>query len=182
MVILLMATWLSCGPVIQEEFMKTGSISVPLQDMSENPDPYKGKLFILGGLIADTKATKKGSLIEAVYIPVDSRGYLKETDRSTGRFLAYYPKERGILDPLIYKKGKAITIAGEFIGAQKGKLDEMDYTYPLLEIKDIYLWTEGNASYYWPYPYSYPFWYYPYSYQWYSPWWGPYPLNPYWYW
>lgn len=86
------------------------------------------------------------------------------------------------MDPLIYKKGKTITIAGEFIGAQRGKLDEMDYTYPLLEIKDVYLWAERNASYYWPYPYSYPFWYYPYSYQWYGPWWGPYPLNPYWYW
>src|SRR5512135_2083557 len=106
LVILLVATWLSCSPVIQEEFIKAGSISVPLQDMSESPDPYKGKLFILGGLIADTRTTNKGSLIEAVYIPVDSRGYLRETDRSMGRFLAYYPKERGILDPLIYKKEK----------------------------------------------------------------------------
>jgi len=179
-VVFFVAAWVSCTPVIQEEFMKAGSISVPLSDMSENAGPYKGKLFILGGLIAETKATKRGSLIEAVYIPVDSRGYLKATDRSMGRFLAYYPKERGLLDPLIYKKGKAITVAGEFTGTQKGKLDEMDYTYPLLEIKDIYLWPERSASAYWSYPSYYPFWYYPYPYQWYGPWWGPYPPTPYW--
>jgi outer membrane lipoprotein len=178
--VFLVATWLSCAPVIQEEFMRTGSISVPFPDMSENPGLYKGKLFILGGLIADTRAIKKGSLIEALYIPVDSRGYLQTTDRPMGRFLAYYPKERGLLDPLIYKKGKAITIAAEFAGTQKGKLDEMDYTYPLLEIKEIYLWPERSESYYWPYPAYYPYWYYPYSYHWRGPWWGPYPLNPYW--
>jgi len=67
-VVFLVAAWVSCAPVIQEEFMKAGSISVPLSDMSENAGPYKGKLFILGGLIAETKATKRGSLIEAVYI------------------------------------------------------------------------------------------------------------------
>ena len=178
----LAVTLVSCGPVIHEEFMKAGSISVPLGDMTENPGPYRGKLFILGGLIADTRATEKGSLIEAAYIPVNSRGYLQGTDRATGRFLAYYPKEKGLLDPLIYKRGKEVTIAGEFIGTQKGKLDEMDYTYPLLEIKDIYLWGERSMTYYWPYPYSYPFWYSPYPFHWYGPWWGPYPLSPYWYW
>ncbi len=164
----------SCAPVLHEEYMKAGLIDVPLSDMRENPEFYKRKLFILGGIIVNTKITEKGSLIEALYIPVNSKGYLRESGRSRGRFLAIYPKDSGLLDPVIYRKGKEITVAGEFIETRKGRIDEMEYTYPVFEIKEIYLWAERREYYYYPYypPYYYPYW-------WYDQWWRPY---PYWFW
>ncbi|MEW6601792.1 MAG: Slp family lipoprotein, partial [Nitrospirota bacterium] len=54
------------------------------------------------------------------------------------------------------------TLAGEFIDMRKGKIGEMDYVYPLFEIKEIYLWEElKERDYYYYYlPPPYPYWYY----------------------
>lgn len=179
LIVLITMLLFSCAPVIRKDIMETATINIPLSEVRENPDLYRGKIFILGGIIVNTKIIEKGSLIEAVHMPVDSRGYIEDVNRSNGRFLAFYPKDKGLLDPLIYRKGREITIAGEFIETRTGKIDEMEYTYPLFEIKDIHLWEEIKAYYISP---PYPSWYYPYQYPyWYEPWWRyPHP-PPYWY-
>lgn len=159
----------SCAPVLRQDLMSSGSTAVPMSRIKETPLLYAGKLFILGGLIIKTKSTAAGSLIEAVYIPVDSSGYLKGKEYAQGRFLALYPKEMGFLDPEIYRKGREITLAGEFVELRAGRIDEADYTYPVFEIKQIYLWKEEKdyipppyPPYYSPYPYPYwwndPYW------------------------
>jgi outer membrane lipoprotein len=159
----------SCAPVLDRKLMNEGVRNVPFSELREAPDAYRGKIFILGGLIVETRFTEIGSQIEALYVPVDSYGYLKENEHSMGRFLAISPSERGLLDPLIFTKGREITLAGEFLEIRNGKIDEMEYAYPVFEIKQIYLWEE--REYYYP---GYPY-YYPYPYWWYDPWWRPYP-------
>ena len=167
----------ACTPVLNRDLMREGERNVPLSQVREHPDTYQGKLFILGGLIVDTRVTDKGSLIEALFVPVSSLGYLKDLDQQYGgRFLALFPRTSGMLDPLIYKKGREITLAGTFLENRQGKIYEMEYTYPVFEIKQIYLWDEQRDYYMMPgYPY-YPS--YPYSYGWYDPWWQPYPYYP----
>ena len=155
----------SCAPVLNRQLMNEGVRDVQFSQLREAPDAYRGKIFILGGLIVETRITGRGSQIEALYLPVDSYGYLKETEQSMGRFLAIYPSEKGLLDPLVYEKGREITLAGEFLEIRKGTIDEMEYAYPVFEIKQIYLWDERE--------------YYPYPYWSYDPWWRPYP-SPYW--
>jgi hypothetical protein len=59
--------------------------------------------------------------------------------------------------------------AGEFLEIRKGKIDQMEYAYPVFKIKQIHLWE--REEYYSP---GYPY-YYPYPYWWYDPWWRPYP-------
>jgi outer membrane lipoprotein len=154
----------ACTPVLNREFMHEGLRDVPLSQVREHPDAYQGKLFVLGGIIVDTKVTDKGSQIEALALPVNKLGYLRDMEKYEGRFLALYPRTSGMLDPLIYKKGREITFAGTFVENRQGKIDEMEYAYPVFEIKQIYLWEE--REYYYPiYPY-----YYPYPYWWYDPW------------
>ncbi len=169
----------ACSPVLNRELMDQGARDVPFSRLRETPEAYKGKLFILGGLIVETRLIEKGSQIEALSVPVDSHGYLKDTGRSNGRFLAVYPRSKGLLDPLVYKRGREITLAGEFVEARKGKIDEMEYVYPVFEIREVYLW-EVQRDYYWPayyYPYYDPFYYRsPFLY---DPWGRPY-SNPYW--
>jgi len=75
---------------------------------------------------------------------------------SEGRFLILTDK---YLDPYIFRRGKKITIAGEILGEKIKPLGEMDYRYPIVSSKQIYLWPE---YYYRPYPYYY----------YYDPWWG----------
>jgi hypothetical protein len=69
------------------------------------------------------------------------------------------------------------------MGVRKGKIDEMEYSYPVFEVRQIYLHEEyQNYPYAWPYyPYYYPY-YSPYYYR--SPYmydpWGRYYPGPYW--
>jgi outer membrane lipoprotein len=166
----------ACSPVLNRELMNQGTREFSLAHLRETPEASKGRLFILGGLISETKLTEKGAQVEALFVPVNSSGYLKSGVYREGRFLAIYPKSKGILDPLVYRKGREITLAGEFIEARKGKIDEMEYVFPVFEIKEIYLWDE-RKDYYGPgyYPY-YPYYNYPFLY---DPWGRPYP-SPYW--
>lgn len=167
-VVLLLAV-ASCAPVIRRDLMDAGIRNVPLSEVRHNPDSYKGKLFILGGVIAGTRVTPEGSLVEALHVRVDSLGYL--TGGVDGRYLALFPKEGGILDPLIFRGGKRITVAAEFLEVREGMLDESKYAYPYFEIRQIHLW-EDSVYYYPPQHFYYPYYWWGYPY----PWWG----GPYW--
>jgi outer membrane lipoprotein len=163
----------SCAPVLDRQLMREGQRNVSFDELRSNPDAYRGKLFILGGLIVETRFTEQGSQLEVLSVPVDSSGYLKESERSNGRFLAVYPKSKALLDPIIYKKRREVTLAGEFREIRKGRIDEMEYEYPVFEIRQIYLFEEQQYYNMYPYPY------YPYPY-WYNPYWGPWPPPPGW--
>ncbi|RKY39755.1 MAG: hypothetical protein DRP85_09575, partial [Candidatus Makaraimicrobium thalassicum] len=66
----------------------------------------------------------------------------------------------------IYSQGRKITVAGEVKGKKIKPLGEVEYTYPLISSKEIYLWPKEKEVtypyphyfYYWPYPF-YPYWY-----------------------
>ena len=172
-----------CAPVLDRGLMDQGAREFQLFHLVETPEVFKDHLFILGGVIVETKLTEMGSQIEALFIPVNASGYLKDTSHYQGRFLAVYSRSKGILDPLVFKKGREITLAGDFMEVRKGKIDEMEYSYPVFEVRQIYLHEEyQNYPYAWPYyPYYYPY-YSPYYYRspfMYDPW-GRYYPGPYW--
>ncbi|OPY64702.1 MAG: Outer membrane protein slp precursor [Syntrophorhabdaceae bacterium PtaU1.Bin034] len=159
----------SCATVLRKDLMQTGIRDFSFADLTAAPDVYKGRLFILGGVIAGTSVTENGSLVEALYVPVDSSGYLEDRKPSV-RFLALYPKERGILDPMIYRKNRQITLAGIFTGTQRGKIDSMEYTFAVFQIEQIYLWEERPVVQYVPYPWG-PYWGPPWPYRYYPYYW-----------
>ncbi len=163
---LLIISLSSCAHVISKDIRKNSDPSLTLRQVSQNPKAYQGKLVIWGGEIIETTNQKDGSTqIEVFQRSLGSRGEPMNTVASEGRFLALADN---YLDPYIYRRGKKITVAGELIGEKIQPLGEMDYHYPLLSSKQIYLWPE---YYYYPYPYYYydPWWYYPYYPRW---WWG----------
>ncbi len=137
-----------CAPVLDRGLMDTGAREFQLFHLVETPEVFKDHLFILGGMIVETKLTEKGSQIEALFVPVNSSGYLRDSARYEGRFLAVYPRYKGLLDPMIYKRGREITLAGDFVEVRKGKIDEMEYAYPVFEIRQVYLWEEHKDYYY----------------------------------
>ncbi|OPY69918.1 MAG: Outer membrane lipoprotein Slp family protein [Syntrophorhabdus sp. PtaU1.Bin050] len=156
----------SCTSVLRKDLMERGVRNFSLDQLVRNPEPYKGKLFILGGIIAETTLTETDSVVNALYVPIDFAGYPKDV-KPNGRFLALYPKERGILDPLIYGMHRKITVAGIFTGTEPGKIGQMNYIFPVFRVEEMYLW-EKSESYPWcaygPYPYRDPCY-------WGSPWW-----------
>ena len=153
-----------CVHVISKDLRTKSDPTLTLGQVRKNPNAYKEKLVVWGGEIIDTVNQSDGTTqIEVFQKPLGWRGEPKDTVASEGRFLAIADKD---LDPYIYRRGKKITVAGEIIGEKIKPLGEMEYRYPVLSGKQIYLWPQY-------YYYSYP---YPYYYN--DPWWG----YPYWGW
>jgi outer membrane lipoprotein len=169
----------ACSPALDRSLMEQGAREFRLSHLTETPEVFKDHLFILGGVIIETRLVAEGSQVEALYVPVDRYGNLGGSSTYEGRFIALLPRAKGLLDPMIYKKGREITIAGDFTGVRKGKIDEMEYLYPVFEIRQLHLWEE-RRDYYWPYGYGYPYYYPTYWYPWCSdPWGRPYHCGPY---
>lgn len=166
-----------CAPVLDRDLMDAGARQFQLSHLVETPEVFRDHLFILGGVIVETKLTEQGSQVEALFVPVNSSGYLRDVAPYQGRFLAVYARSKGLLDPLIYRKGRQITLAADFMGVRKGKIDEMEYPFPLFEIRQVHLWEEHPYyDYAWPYPYYYAYpYYYPPYYYYYG---APYPYGP----
>lgn len=166
----ILALCASCAaPVIKKEVLTQAVVADPVK-IRTAPETAKGRLFILGGLIVAVKNEQSGSTIEAIFIGVDEKGYLKEGEYGP-RFLA---RTGDFIDPVIYKAGRTVTVAGEFTGIEKGRIGEMEYEYPIFEIKDLYLWPEEKVH---AMP---PWWYDPWYYWWYDPWWRYRYPPPYW--
>jgi outer membrane lipoprotein len=129
---------------------------------------------MLGGEVLNAKRLKDATRIETLQLPLDEDG-IPVTDRtaSEGRFLAV---KKEFLDPATLPHGTRVTIVGEVTGAATLPLDETEYTYPVLEIKDLKVWQKMDvlARQYRPYPYR------PYPY---GPlYWRPWGYSPYWWW
>ncbi len=96
-------------------------------------------------------------------IPLD-RSLRPEADRTTsrGRFIAV---QKEFLDPATIPPGTRLTIVSEVTGSVADKLDETDYTYPMVEIKSLKVWPHGDTlsglpSYYYPPSYYWRPYYY----------------------
>lgn len=164
----------SCAHVISRD-IRSQALDVPFEVVKTDVLKYNGSIFVWGGFIAESKVEKGDTWIEVVQNPIDRYGNIINTDVSGGRFLARY---KGHLDPLIYESGRMVTVAGVLRGTRKQPLDGAEYTYPVLEVIEIYLWKKEEPYYYYE-PYYYDPFYYdpylryrrPYPYWWHDPWW-----------
>ena len=156
------------------------SESLSFSEIKAFPEEHKGKLVILGGQILSAKRLADSTELIILHLPlIGQREPTTELTHSQGRYIAYQQK---FLDPATVPSGTRITLVGELSGSVIQKLDETDYTYPTLTIKQFKVWPTYSSDYprYGP---GYPFWGpYPYAY----PYWGPrgrfYGHYPYWYW
>lgn len=158
-----------CAPAIDRNLLREGSREASFEALRQNPGGFEGRLFVLGGVIVKTRLTQAGPEIEAIHVPVDRYGYFEEQGRSEGRFIATVPAVERLLDPEVFRTGRRVTIAGEFRGLRKARIDDMEYVYPVFRIRDIHLWKKERV--YYP-AYYYNPWFYPYPYYFRDPWWS----------
>ena len=152
--LLLFIFFSGCLP-ISKQLRAQADKTLTFQQVFQNPDACKGKIVIWGGEVVETINQKDGTtLIIVLQRPLD---WTQEPEfrRSEGRFIILV---EGYVDAYVFRRGKRITVAGEIQGKKVMRLGELEYPYPLLLSKQIYLWGE---YYYYPYPY---YWYYPYGY------------------
>jgi outer membrane lipoprotein len=126
------------------------------REVLNDPERYKDQMVILSGVIIETKNTKEGTLLTVLQRPAGFRGKPKDVDESEGRFLAL---DIRYLDVNVFAKGRVVTVGGEVQGKRVLPLDEIEYAYPLIYVKEIYLWPVVEKRYYSPYyPYDHWWW------------------------
>lgn len=122
---------------VSKDTLRLADRSVTYPALKENPEQFTGRFVHLGGTIAGVRNTASGGIIEVVQVPLDRSGKPGERSHSEGRFLA---QGNTFLDPLIYKPGTLMTVVGEVKGKKVGLLDNVEYHYPVILIKESYLW------------------------------------------
>lgn len=172
-VLLLACLFLSaCAHPVSEQSMKLVDKSITYSRLRENPDEYRGSYVLVGGIIASVRNTPQEGQLEVVQMPLDSSGMPKDTYNSEGRFIATANR---FLDPLIFKQGRNVTMVGDVKGKVVQSLDQIQYTYPLIGIRELRVWSDEEVERK-QYPPAYP-------YYWNDPWWpywfyGPGPFRP----
>ena len=159
--------------------------TVSFSQVQSDPQQYVGRTVMFSGMALQAKRLKDGTEIEILQMPTGEGLSLSEAKtRSEGRFLAI--QSQGFLDPAVIDKDTPLTVVGEVKGVKSKALDQGEYQYPVLDIKQLIDWNDVRrrdyyddyeSSYYGRYVGSYygPWSYYGFG----SPFAGPYGLYPY---
>ena len=124
-----------CAHQISEKTRALADRTITFAMLRENPDAYRGKLVILGGVIAVVKDVQEGTQLEVVQYELDSRETPDETTISGGRFLAITPY---ILEISKCRPGTVVSLAGEVAGKKNQALQGAEYTYPVINIRELH--------------------------------------------
>jgi outer membrane lipoprotein len=146
------------------ELRTAATSDLSLNEVRKDPSEHKGRTVLWGGKVAQTLVKSEGTLIELVQFPLDKRLKPEDVDVSEGRFLVL---ENRYLDPMIFRNGRKITVVGKIQGSRTMKLDEIAYTYPLVDAETLYLWEEEPPE---TRIYNYPVHPYWHGHRW---WWHP---------
>ena len=126
-----------CSYAISPDVTRTADRTITFDNLQADPLSSKGKTVIFGGIIAQIKNIKTGTLIEVVQKELDYWGRPRHTDRTGGRFIVFQPR---YLDNLVFAPGREITVAGEVTGTGETSLSGSGSSYVLLNAREIKLW------------------------------------------
>jgi len=127
----------ACAPVISQEKLKTADGQLGFDQILRNPDAYRGKTVLLGGSIIKTTPYPGKMQMVVLQHPLGYRNKPAHESTSMGRFILSAP---GFWDPAIYRAGRLVTIVGTVTGKETRSLGEIEYAYPLIANKELYLW------------------------------------------
>jgi len=137
----------------------------PVAAVQSKPEAYIKKPVTWGGVILSSEAKQSGTEIILLAKRLDSSTRPFETDTALGRFIAQI---KGFVDPAVLAKGRELSVNGVITGAEKRKVGEFEYLYPVVIVNSYHLWpvrVKYYDDYYWD-PWYGP-WYYPYPYHYY---------------
>lgn len=151
----------STGEVIPPSLQASIDTTVTFQQLRDSPQAHQGRLVVLGGEVLAARRLQDGTRLEVLQLPLD-RSLRPEPDRmaSLGRFFAVHKE---FLDPATLPPGTRLTVVGEVSGATTDKIDDIDYTFLVVEIKSLKVWPQMEffSPSPFPSPTVPPFYWYP---------------------
>ncbi|OOF58722.1 Slp family lipoprotein [Rodentibacter myodis] len=124
----------------QERFSITSYRQISPQDLN-----CHCKTVRLGGKIIRSEALPDKTKVEILSLPISPySGKPFVESPSEGRFIAYFD---GFIDPENLKD-RYITLGGQLSGKEQAKIEQADYTYPIIQVSNYRLWTLTKSYYY----------------------------------
>lgn len=133
-----------CAHVMSEENLRLVDRSVKYAELSERPEAFTGRTVLLGGIIAGIRSSGDVIMLEVARLELFDNEVPNENLPSGGRFLAM---SSDLIDPVIYRPGKLVTIIGEVKGKKVQKIDGADYPYPLISAKELRLFRASGPAF-----------------------------------
>ena len=127
-----------CAPPFPKDLMAQVDGTALYADVQKEPERYRGKVLMVGGMIVETKNLQEGTQFEVLQKPLEGNGRPRETDESGGRFLVLSPQFH---DAAVFQRGRAITFIAEVVGQRAQPLGEISYRYPVLKARETHLWS-----------------------------------------
>ncbi len=123
-----------CAHRLSERSLELADRTITFGKLRENPDAYRGKFVILGGVIKAISHTPQGTQLEVDQFGLDSRETPDQASGSGGRFLAIAPEQltRSVCGP-----GLSVSMAGEIVGKRVLIRGGEEYVYPLVAIREL---------------------------------------------
>jgi outer membrane lipoprotein len=132
-----------CMQPISKDVMATVDRDQTFPVVIKNPKAYIGSIVLWGGVIEKVLHGPEGTKLIVIQSPLDAKEY-PQTDATYGKFVAHTPQS---LDPLIFREGMKITLAGELDGVQEKELGPEDVPHPMVRVIEIHAWTERGKSF-----------------------------------
>jgi outer membrane lipoprotein len=118
-----------------------------------NINGFKNAPVRWGGTIVEVENEPSFSAIQILVYPLGSYGHPDTDEPNQGRFIL---KSVDFLDPAVYTKNTAITVAGTLDGDTERKIGNKTLRLPVVVAKQVHLWQETAyyPSYYGGYGYG----------------------------
>lgn len=108
----------ACAP-FSDEIMQQLDTTAPFAEVQKFPENYMSRTVLWGGVIIETNNRKGETDIKVMQTALDIEKRPVNLDKSGGRFITQYA---GFLDPVIYEKGREITVVGDIVGKKSTRL------------------------------------------------------------
>ena len=145
LVLLLLLCLSGCTHIISDKSLTLADRSISFGELRKDPDAYRGKFIILGGLITGIRQNKEGVQLEVIEYPLDSEEMPDTSAVPGGPFLVNLPPDVGYAT---FKPGLVVTMAGEVVGKAVRPLEKAEYIYPVLVVKEIHIIVRPQGGYY----------------------------------
>ena len=124
-----------CAHWVGEQSRLAADRSLTFTRLREDPDAYRGKLVLVGGIVVTVTRSQEGAILDVEEHRLDSRELPDQVVPSRGRFLATTAEH---LDPAQFKPGALVTMMGEVKGKRVQTTQGGEYSYPLIAVREIH--------------------------------------------
>lgn len=141
----LMATGCGTYQVIPEHLEDRVRMDLSFDQVAQNPGAHEGDTIMWGGKVLAVGRIEGKTRIEILHLPLDDvHCPIDAPTASRGRYMAV-DRGREIESPASLPKDTLVTVIGEVRGVVNAPLDQGQYAYPHIAIRDMTAWEKQTG-------------------------------------